>query len=354
MEISKKNIILAMMCAVSILFASVSLLFAGCGTSYTSKPGTKQEMAGTYQLTTYIQKDSEGNEVNRIEQLHVKAYMVVGTDGYGFYAYQDDNTEFWYDSTYIEYNKADNQPDLYKSIRFTTGKGNVTINKQKPGCGYEPTMGFNVDQKTFNYFIPDDKPTQKWLYPSYYTDVVYTKISEDTNLTKIASELNTTLSPLPKYDLKNLDGVLIFRAGMPNNELAPDVVNNEYNKYKYYVVNFNAAEQKADIYYELVAGDEGAQVQNDVALDIAFYPADEQTGVSNHVTIKFFNNEYYANLGSYKMPSFYLNYGVFTDFDETGTSYEIYNNYFEKYFGDKTDILDIVAQQLEDYNNSLS
>ena len=49
----------------------------------------------------------------------------------------------------------------------------------------------------------------------------------------------------------------------------------------------------------------------------------------------------------------YLNYEVLSEPDENGSMTQIYNNYFEKYFGSNTDIEDIVAEQLEIYNNSL-
>ena len=353
METTKINftkIALALLCTLAIAFGAFA--FAGCGTVYRSNPGTIDEMSGTYKLTTYTQKDADDNDINQIEQLEVKAYMVIGKNGYGYYAYQDKNTELWYDSTVIEYNKEDNS-DLYKSIRFTTGKGIVYIDQQKPGCGYEPVMGFNVNTKTFNYFIPNYKPTIRGIRPSYYTDVVYTKISEDTDLTKVSAELNTTLAPLPQYELKKLNGVLIFHAGMPNTSIAGDVVNEEYNKYKYYVVNFNATTQKADIYYELITGGEGAKVETNVQLDITIVQPTEENHYQNQLIIKFFGKDFTSNLGFYKSPAMYLNYEVLSEPDENGSMTQIYNNYFEKYFGSNTDIEDIVAEQLEIYNNSL-
>ena len=327
-------------------------VFAGCGTMYTSKAGAKEEMVGTYKLTTYNQKDSEGNIVNRIEQLNVKAYLVVGGDGSGYYVYQDNTTPLWYDTIAIQYNKDDNDETLFKSIRFTTGKGTVTINKQKPGCGYEPTMGFNVNTKTFNYFIPDDRPSQSWLYPSYYTDVVYTKISEDADLSKVTTELDLVLSPLPRYELKNLDGVLIFHAGMVNTSIAGEVVNEEYGKYKYYIVNFDALTQKADIYYELVEGSEGAQVLTNQQLNVTIVQPNEETA-DKQVVIKFFEKNY-VGTSTFYGPSRSLSYEVNTPQDDTGTIWTIYSNWFEKYYGDKTSIDDIVADELAAYNASLT
>ena len=337
-------------CFAFILFVS-SFMLTGCGTMYSSKAGTLDDIAGTYKLTTYKQKDDDGNEVDRIEQLHVKAYMVVGKDGNGYYAYQDDNTDFWYDTTLIQYIKDIENEELYKSIRFTIGKGEVKINKQKPGCGYEPTMGFNVNTKTFNYFIPDYTPQYSWIYPSYYTSVVYTKISEDTDLTKMASELERDLNPLPRYELKNLDGVLIFHAGMVNDEVSGGVVNSEYNKYKYYIVDFNALEEKADIYYELVEGSAGAQVENDVELEVTVVPFGEENYYQEFLMIKFFeNNEYKAVITFYSVPARFLNYEVDAEPDENGTIYSIYINQFEKYSGQSQTIEDIIAEQLALYN----
>ena len=319
---------------------------------YHSKAGTMQDMTGTYKLTTYTQKD-DGNEVNRINQWHVKAYLVVGADGHGYYAYQDDNTEFWYDTILIRYNHEENS-ELYKSIQFTKGVSQEQqyINHQKPGNGYEPTMGFNVNNKTFNYFIPDYKPSHKGIVPSYYTDVVYTKISNDTDLSKIASETNRTLSPLPQYELKNLNGVLIFHAGMPNHEIAPEVTNPQYNQYKYYVVDFDALTQTADIYYELIEGNAGAQVENNVTIPVKLITTTDTNGNTNtKLALTFFNQDYTAAISFGGAPR-YLNYEVNTEFDETGTSYNIYGNNFEKYYDNNTPVEEIVAAQLASYNQS--
>ena len=351
-KICYSKIVFTVLIALSIIFVG-AMMFAGCGTIYTSKPGTIEQMKGTYKLTTYTQKDSEGEKVDRIAQLNVKAYLVVGSDGHGYYAYQDDNTAFWYDTVGIQYNKDGQDDTLYKSIRFTTGKGTVTINKQKPGCGYEPTMGFNVNNKTFNYFIPDDTPSQSWLYPSYYTDVIYTKISDDVDLTKVSTEFGTTLAALPAYELKNLDGVLIFHAGQVNSERAGDVTNPEFGKYKYYVVDFDATTKKANIYYELVEGSAGAQTLTNQQLDVRIGQTTQDNYTQRYVAIKFFNKDYVGYTNDNSAPVRYLNYDVNTPFDESGTSYQIYTNWFEKYAGDKTNINDIVADQLALYNSSL-
>lgn len=347
------NSIIVGLCVLTLLVTS-AVVFSACGTMYSSVAGKMEDMTGTYQLTTFKQKD-DGVEVDRITQLNVKAYMVVGADGNGYYAYQDNNTEFWYDSTLIKYTKDLQKPELYKAIQMTVGKNDTRISYQKPGYGYEPPMGFNVNTKTFNYSIPDDQPTQSWLYPSYYTSVVYTKISDKTDLSTISAKTGRNLTPLAKYEIKSLNGALIFHAGIPNHEIAPTVNNPQYNIYKYYVVDFDAVNEKANIYYELIEGSAGAQVENNVAVEVnVTKTTDEYNNSIVHVAIKFFGEYYDAYVSFTSTPPIYLNHAVFTEPDEYGSSYEIYNNNFAKYSGSKTTIDEIVAEQLEAYNNSLT
>ncbi len=156
--------------------------------------------------------------------------------------------------------------------------------------------------------IPDDRHPRQVFYPSYYTHVVYTKISNDTNLNKIAHETNRTLAPLPIYELKNLDGVLVFHAGMPNNEIAPTVTNPQYNQYKYYVVNFDARNQTVDLYYETINGD--AQHEENVPVDISFKTLENGT---RQLVAKFFDEEYTAVINFGGAPR-YLNHEVNTPF----------------------------------------
>ena len=142
--------------------------------------------------------------------------------------------------------------------------------------------------------------------------------------------------------------MLIYYAGMPNNEIAPDIINPQYNKYKYYVVDFDALNETADIYYQLVA-DEEAQVERNVKIDVAI--TTKKTGEYSTLTtlsLKFFNEEYQAmvNFGSAPI---YLNHTVNTEPDEFGSYSEIYNNRFHKYYGDKTTIEEIISEELEHY-----
>ena len=317
---------------------------------YHSKAGTMQALTGTYQLTTYIQKDDNGNDINRLSTLHVKAYMVVGNDGHGYYAYQDDNTEFKYDTTLIRYTKDLDNPELYKAIQFTTGVSDTRISYQKPGYGYEPTMGFNDNTKTFNYTIPDDRHPRNGFYPSYYTSVVYTKISDRTDLSTIAREMHKTLAPLPRFETKNLAGILIFHANQPNTSVDPTAINPEYDKYKYYVIDFDDVNETADIYYTLTNSDEPC-ILNDQPIEVSVVrTTDDYGNISNRLTIKLLNQDYSATISFGGAPR-YLNYEIMTQPDEYGTMWNIYSNGFEKYQGEQT-VNEVVATQLEIYNNS--
>ncbi len=348
------NSLLTTICAVVVTLTSV-LLLSACGTMYHSKAGTMEDMVGTYKLTTYTQKD-DGTEVNRISQWHVKAYLVVGADGHGYYAYQDDNTPFWYDTVLINYNHDDTETELYKSIQFSRGVTNEQhyIDHQKPGNGYEAVMGFNKNNKTFNYFIPDYKPTMRGVVPSYYTDVVYTKISNKTDLTTVESETDRTLPALPKFETKTLDGFLIFTAGMPNSEVAesagePEKANNPlYDKYKYYIVDFDAVTETADIYYQLTTDDAKPQHQSNVPIPVNVYIDSDG---SRKVTLKFFDQDYSTTVSFVNGTPWYLNYTVWTNPDAQGSRTEVYGNSFGK-LSTESSIEDVIAAQLENYNQS--
>ena len=70
----------------------------------------------------------------------------------------------------------------------------------------------------------------------------------------------------------------------------------EYNKYKYYVVDFDAQTETADIYYELVEGTAGPQTQSDVQLNVTVVKPSEQNSYVSQVVIKFFDIYYHLIL----------------------------------------------------------
>lgn len=329
---------LGVLCATIITFVSAYML-AACGTMYHSKAGTMQDMIGTYQLTTYKQKDDDGNEIDRIKQLHVQAYMVVGADGHGYYYYQDDTTPYWYDTTLIRYTKDNENSNLYKAIQVTKGVSDrdTKIDRQKPGNGYEPQMGFNVNTKTFNYSISDDRHP-RYTYPSYYTNVVYTKISNDTSLNKVARETHRTLDPLPIYELKNLDGVLVYRTG--NHQDNP-----EYQKYQYCVVDFDAVNRTADLYYQLTDGTEPQQ-QNDVPITVNVTSRqDDYNNTLTRVSLNIFGQTFDAPINFASAPSS-VTHEVNSAPNEDGSYALLYSNWFEKYRGDKTSLEEIIADPM--------
>jgi len=283
-------------------------------TYYHSKAGPLNEVVGTYELTTYKKKDPAGNHFEALTPMQMKAYLVIGSDGYGYYVYKDKNTELHSEQTKIKftYETDDNgQEDttLIKAVSYVTGN-EVKLQNQKPGAGKEPTMGFNVKKHTLSYTINETHykiGNQETDLEYAYTE--YTRISDKTDLSVVEEKLKTTIS-MPRYELKNINKPLYLYC----NE------NSEHDGlYDYFVIDIDNISLKATVYYREKDGSEDV-VLNGLTVEAEFMSSDASYYTAAALTIPVLDRQFFITVDSYGKPASSLS--AYTDDDPTGFAEE--------------------------------
>ena len=183
---------------------------SGCASVYTSKPDTKENIIGLYELQTYSSKHEASDEetYDRKAEEGITAYFTIDMDGYGYYGYKDNNTPARVDAVFSTFVEDDENPELYKAISMKGTNQTVFMWDKKVGCLDEPTMGFRGgNEKTLSYTIPWYEHTiynppkiQKYQY------VCYKKISDDTGYEAINKLLGTSYTPDRPYEMKYMNG----------------------------------------------------------------------------------------------------------------------------------------------------
>lgn len=268
----KKVLFLAAISMVAVLLMGV---LAAC---YPSNPASLSKIAGTYELSSYTRSNSEEKDPeteasishNLIEEKGVVAYLVVNTDGTGYYIYKDNTHELSARMVRITYNYDDEKPSLVENIRYTYGESNS--GDGGPNRGHE-TLGVNFKRRTKNlsYSMP------AVFGRKYSQSVTYKQVSTDTTLDYVQKKLGTSFAVAP-FDVAGLDGWHYYSA--PYDETYP---------YIYYYIDLRMADRTADVYYALKA-DKQPHVQRNLAVTYNI-PED----VTANITLTVGDKTYYAN-----------------------------------------------------------
>ncbi len=207
----------------AVLAATVSaaalVAFEGC---YKTNPATMNDLVGTYELTLFTRRYTDENvkregEEDKPEIIHdyiqekgITAYLVVGSEGKGYYVYKDNQTPVSAAEVKIQYNYEEKtegegenattvKTDNIKTLRYFDGKDRA---KDYPGAG-EESLGFdnknkslNVTYNAYNGIILKRNNTQR---------VDYKKVDSATNLSYVERKLGQKLRIVP-YELIRFDG----------------------------------------------------------------------------------------------------------------------------------------------------
>lgn len=205
----KCNLILSIVLVLCLSICAVSL--CACH-SQRVNAGTLDELAGTYKLVEYTMTPDEGDQINMLQEKNIEAYIVVGKDGYGYYAYKDKETDLWYDTIKIAYTVDDENSSLYRGIEYTRGLNVVSSKNDYPGRGKE-NMGFTKDNQSLNYSILNTKVkiNGKELGNDFKSYIRYEKISNETTAATMESKLSISCANLPKYEYKAVNGLLQYQ-----------------------------------------------------------------------------------------------------------------------------------------------
>lgn len=266
---------------IAILIAVVMLAtvcLAALTACYQSRPAKLSKVVGTYELKSYTRtypaKEGEetGETVDLIATNQIKAYLVVTSDGKGYYVYEDKDTPVRCYQCKINVSMDDEQPDKVKEISYTYAA--ETTGDAIPGSGHE-TLGvyFKYRTKKLSYNMP------AIFGRKYSRSVRYEKVSNETGLNYVNREFGTTFAPAD-YEVALLDGVLVYNG-------AYDAA----SPYVYYVVDYYPERAKCNVYYALKS-DRQAHADVDLTATpmMTAHSDDYDTGAyADKVTVTFGN-----------------------------------------------------------------
>ena len=179
----------------TLLFALSLLAFTGC---YTIKSGKMRSVEGTYELTGYSTK------VNEIETRGVKLYVVIKSDGTGYYAYTDNDTPLYFSALKCRFTADPEKPGYYSYVELNfTGKSD----------GWEK-LGINArwNKKNLNSNTPRYKGNifDGTYGIDYYVDVDFTRISRSTDVSRLAQKLGVYQPDILPYGAVSFGGVYSY------------------------------------------------------------------------------------------------------------------------------------------------
>ena len=140
----------------------VCLTLCGCKSYGALKPAKKADIKGTYELVTYKVYGDNGTDVNLISEYGVKAYLVIDTNGIGYYLYKDNHTSKTTKQVSLRYlieDRTDSTSDNEKIeyIVYDSDSSNTDIYKDDE-IGIHEMLGVHIGwSKTLKYSITEKK-----------------------------------------------------------------------------------------------------------------------------------------------------------------------------------------------------
>jgi len=152
------------------LLLSVSALFSGC---YIVNSEKMKKIEGTYELTSY---SGEGDYIASNE---MKLYVVIRSDGTGYYAYKDKNTEPHIAELRCSFEADPEESGKYSyvSLDFGNGNGATKLGVQAAGL-------FEIDTRLGSSTLRW-KNVSKPSLGTYTVHVGFTRVSKATDLSYI-------------------------------------------------------------------------------------------------------------------------------------------------------------------------
>ena len=220
--------------------------------SYSSKPGKLENLVGTYELDVYKMRHEETEEketYDRKKEIGAVAYFSIDSDGYGYYAYKDNNTAARVDQVFSRFTYDTDNPNLIDSIKQTDGVTQKYANEQFVGCLDESPMGFRDElfKKTLGYTLHAGHMIGQPDELIYYQHVVYKRVSKEASLDKVNQLMGTSVKFQYPYELKKAGEYLVYRC-QPKEGSGID----QKNGYEYAILDMkNYANGNATLYYSL-------------------------------------------------------------------------------------------------------
>ena len=228
----KKTALLLTIILVAALMAS---MLSAC---YVSRPAALKKVVGTYELTSFTQtypaenEESEAKTVDMIKEKEIKAYLVLASDGTGYYVYKDKDTELTTHKLNITYSYDEDDTSKVKEIYYTDGSD--TSGDGAPNKGHERLgVYFKWTTKKLTYTMP------AVLGRKYSQSVRYDKVDKATDLSYASKKMGATLVA-PNYEVAQLDGILAYEG-----------IYDSASPYIYYYIDYHPERSQASVYYAL-------------------------------------------------------------------------------------------------------
>ena len=201
------------------------LVLTGClsaCTSYSSKPGKKTHLIGTYVLETYkmrheevteTENENQDNTYSKKDEIGAVAYFSVDAEGYGYYGYKDNSTPAKVDSIFVTFAYSEKKPNLVEAIKMTDGVTHKYDDQKCPGCLDEPKMGFKDElfKKSLNYTILSGHMAFQKNRKIPYRFVEYKRVSKEASLAKVNEYMGTNVTFSRPYEMKAMKGYSTYR-----------------------------------------------------------------------------------------------------------------------------------------------
>lgn len=217
------------------LLLTLSLLaFTGC---YTVKSGKMRSVEGTYELTNYSAK------VNEIEENGVKLYVVIRSDGTGYYAYTDNDTPLYFAELRCRFTADPEKSGYYSYVELNfTGKSdgweklaiNARWNKKNLNSN-TPRYKGNIFDGTYGI--------------DYYVDVDFTRISRSTNVLHLAENLGVYQPDIMPYGSISFGGVYSYDG--VKTEIGEPFYSSYTDPFVYFYMNVDLYNSVAEAWYML-------------------------------------------------------------------------------------------------------
>lgn len=235
----------------------VVVVFA-CG-CYQIDPGTMKELKGTYQLTEYSRSyPSSSGMVDLIEEKGITAYLIIDGSDYGYVVYRDNETELLCNCVRITYTYSQEDSNKIERIDY-----NVAGTAERSIID-KGSLGFLASKKQLNQQLPILAWENHSLVTKYTEYTKFTKVSKDADFSYVEEQLGK-VPAYADYALAAYDGAFFLS----------DV---STSPYIYYVVDIDALNKKAVVYYALKSdGERTVLTDLDVRYQLAANGVDAET-----------------------------------------------------------------------------
>ena len=219
-----------------------------------SKGVTLKKLIGTYELSSYGYDyiDENIQDIDLKERDHIKAYLIITGEDYGYYVYEDNERVIDAREVLLTYKYDANDTDKITSIEYSLETSDLKYGI--PG-GYKEVLKIKKANLTARR---QDKNLNGDIF---YKEVEYKKINNDYNLDSLENLLNMEL-PFLSYKMYKMHACFV-------SDLTHSYSLAE--KYVYFLYEINGYTSKANIYYALKENKTPTVIEN---VDVVYKPVD--------------------------------------------------------------------------------